>query len=146
MAANNQNYDGSPWVTSSPPAGSWRVPGFTGPPTPYRFKGNSRLPYAGVGVAERGWLGTEIGAGAGQAMTLSGWGGLLVKRDIRPAEGAYNWTPPGTRYTQTVPIAGLTGGLQEQGQLTLTGLQQYMAQQAATGGAPPGVPGPLAGG
>lgn len=109
---------------------AWKVPGFSGPPSPYAFKGNAALPYAGFGVAERGWAGTFPGAGAGQHMTLNGFGGFLVKGQIKPAAQRGYFVLPGV--TAEMPIEGLTGGIYTQGQLTLTGLQQYQARQAQT--------------
>lgn len=105
--------------------------------TPYRYKGNFRRPYAGFGVAERGFTGTEPGAPSGLLVDIAGMGGILVKRDIKPAANFVVQTG-GAGGAQTSPIGGLTGGLYQVGQLTATALSQYQQQQAYNGtGTPP---------
>lgn len=100
--------------------------------TPYLFKGNSRAPYAGFGVAERAFIGTSPGAPQGLLVDIAGAGGVPVKRDIFSTFGTYISGGPGT--AAQVPIGGLTGGLYQVGQLTATALQEFIQQQSYDGG------------
>lgn len=107
------------------------------PQSPYRFKGNSTLPYAGFGVSERAFLGTSPGAPHMELFPQWGKGGIPVRRQLFPAAPA-PLLAGGTGAAAIVGPSGLTGGLYQTGAATVTALQQYVQQQAYNGnGAPP---------
>lgn len=108
--------------------------------TPYRYKGNGKVRNLGFGVEERAFMGTSPGAPYTQLFPQAGIGGIAVKRQMFPAAPA-PLIAGGTGAASVVSTSGLTGGLYQTGQLTLTALQQYIAQQAYNGNGAPLPPG-----
>lgn len=109
------------------------------PPTPYPYMGNRQLLGVGFGQLEKAFLGTGPGAPFGYEVDIAGMGGVSVKRDIKPVATS-TYQAGGNGSAAEAPIGGLTGGLYQTGQNTLTALQQYVAQVAynGQGPAPPG--------
>jgi len=102
--------------------------------SPYLFKGNNRRPFAGFGVAERGFIGTAPGAPSGLMVSQAGAGGVAVRRDIHSTFGTYMSGGPGT--ASIVPLGGLTGGLYQTGMATVTALSEYVQGQSYNGSGP----------
>lgn len=114
--------------------------GFTtlSPPTPYQFRAD--MPLSGVpqvGVGNMGFVGAPNGTAPRSLMEfLGGSGGVLVKRQIKPAVGGTGTyiVPPGN--TQEIGLEGLTGGLYAVGQLSSQALMSYMQGQPYNGNGP----------